>query len=290
MVTVLNIVIGGLLMGGIYALVAVGLSMQYGVGRVLNIAHGEFLMVGAFTTWTLYKLYGMSPLISMVLVGCFLFFTGFFLNRGLFSRLRSVSPSPSVFEANSLLACFGLQFVIQNLAILLWGAELRGYSYLASPVNLGGASFGANRLVTLFFALGISLIFYLFLSLTRIGKGIRAASQDVIGANLMGIDITFVLSLCFALGAMLAGMAGSLISMMYSIQTTMGMEYTVIALIVVVLGGLGNITGSLLGGFILGVIGNLMTYIEPGLTLVAYYVLFMILLLVKPTGLMGKSG
>lgn len=290
MVTFLNAVIGGLLMGGIYALVSVGLSMQYGVGRVLNIAHGEFLMLGAFITWTLYTSYGVSPLISLPFVGAILFCLGFFLDHTLFSRLRRISPSMGAFEANSLMACFGLQFVIQNIAILIWGAELRGYSYLAIPVNIAGAVFGANRIVTLAFALGISLAFYLFLTHTRQGKAIRAAAQDAAAAGLMGVNIHFVLSLCFALGAMLAGVAGCLLSMMYSIQTTMGLEYTVIALIVIVLGGLGSITGSLLGGFILGIIGNIMTYIEPGLTLVAYYVLFMVLLLVRPTGLLGRRS
>lgn len=289
MVFLLNVIIGGLLMGGIYALASVGLSMQYGVGRVLNIAHGEFLMIGAFLAWTFYTSWAISPLLTLPCAAAFLFVAGFLLDRSLFSRLRYISPSIEGFEASSLMACFGLQFIIQNIAILIWGAELRGYNYLAIPINIGGAVFGANRLITLAFALGISFVFYLFLSKTKQGKAIRASSQDIYAAGLMGIDIKHVLSLCFAFGAMLAGVAGILISMMYSIQTTMGMEYTVIALIVIVLGGLGSITGSLIGGFILGTIGSIMSYVEPGLTLVAYYVLFMILLLIKPTGLMGSG-
>ncbi|MCX7857780.1 MAG: branched-chain amino acid ABC transporter permease [Deltaproteobacteria bacterium] len=290
MVTFLNIFIGGLLMGGIYALVAAGLSIQYGVGRVLNIAHGEFLMVGALITWYLFTIYGISPLISLILIAFVFFFFGFLLDRSLFSRLRNISPSVAAFEANSLMACFGLQFVIQNIAIVIWGAELKGFSYMASPVNILGALFGANRLITLAYSLGIAGIFYLFLTKTRYGKAIRAASQDIFAANLMGINIKFVLSLCFAFGALLAGTAGALISMMYSIHTTMGMEYTVIALIVIVLGGLGSITGSMLGGLILGIVGSIVSYLEPGLTLVAYYMLFMILLLVRPTGLMGRGS
>jgi branched-chain amino acid transport system permease protein len=187
-----------------------------------------------------------------------------------------------------MLASFGLLFIIQNLALATWGPEIRGYSYLALPVNLGGALFGANRLVTLGFALGIGLIFYLFLARTRTGKAIRAAAQDPATAALMGVDIKHVLALCFGLGSALAGIAGMLISMSYPVHAVMGLEYTVIAIIVVALGGLGSIPGSFIGGFILGLLGSLVTYFEPGLALAAYYAIFILLLLARPTGIMGK--
>ena len=187
-----------------------------------------------------------------------------------------------------MLACFGLLFIIQNVAILIWGADMKGYSYLAFPVNFGGAVFAANRLVTLGFAVAIGLIFYLFLARTRLGKAIRAAAQDPATAGLMGVNINQVLALCFGFGALMAGFGGTLISMSYKIQPTMGLEYTVIALIVIVLGGLGSIPGSFIGGLLLGLVGSIVTYIQPGLSLVAYYVIFMLLLLVKPTGILGK--
>jgi branched-chain amino acid transport system permease protein len=187
-----------------------------------------------------------------------------------------------------MLASFGLMFIIQNLALTAWGPEIRGYSYLAIPVNLAGALFGANRLVTLGIAVVIGLAFYLFLDLTRTGKAIRAAAQDPATAGLMGVNINSVLALCFGLGAAMAGVAGMLISMCYPVHTVMGREYTIIAIIVVVLGGLGSIPGSFFGGFILGLIGSIVTYLEPGLALVAYYAIFILLLLVKPTGLMGR--
>ncbi len=289
MVTILDVGIGGLLMGGIYALIAVGLSLQYGVARVLNIAHGEFIMLGAFATFSLYTMFGINPLVSLVIVGPIIFIIGFILYRTLFTRLRISSASLPAFEGSSLLASFGLLFIIQNVAILLWGAAPSGYSYLAFPVNLGGAIFGANRLVALLFAIVIGLVFYLFLARTRLGKAIRAAAQDPATAGLMGVNINQVLALCFGLGALMAGFAGTLISVCYSIQATMGLEYTIIAIIVVVLGGLGSIAGSFIGGFILGLIGSIVTYIEPGLALAAYYVIFILLLLVKPTGIMGKK-
>ena len=123
---------------------------------------------------------------------------------------------------------------------------------------------------------------------TRLGKAIRAASQDLTTAQLMGVNTHMVLGICFGLGAMLAGMAGTLISMMYPIEPTMGLPYTIIAIIVIVLGGLGSILGSLIGGIILGLIGSIVGYIQPGLSLVAFYVIFMLILLVRPTGILGK--
>jgi branched-chain amino acid transport system permease protein len=288
MVEILDIAIAGLLMGGIYALIAVGLSLQFGVAHVLNIAHGEFIMLGAFVTWWLYTQLGIDPLVSLAICGPIIFIIGFILYRTLFTRLRTSSASPAAFEGNSMLACFGLLFIIQNAAILTWGADIKGYSYLAVPVNFGGAIFAANRLVTLGFAIVIGFVFYLFLACTRLGKAIRAAAQDPATAGLMGVNINRVLALCFGFGALMAGFGGTLISISFKIQPTMGLEYTIIALIVIVLGGLGSIPGSFIGGLLLGLVGSIVTYIEPGLSLVAYYVIFMLLLLVRPTGILGK--
>jgi branched-chain amino acid transport system permease protein len=286
--TILDITIGGLLTGGIYALTAVGLNLQYGVARVLNIAHGEFIMLGAFATYLLYTLFGINPLVSLSIVGPIVFIIGFLIHNTLFQYLRSSSESIGAFEGRSLLASFGLLFIIQNIALLSWGPEIKGYIYLAEPVNIFGTIFAANRLVALLFAIAIGSAFYLFLVRTRIGKAIRAAAQDPETAQLMGVNIHRMLGLCFGLGALMAGLAGSLISMMFEITPHMGLPYTVIALIVVVLGGLGSIPGSFIGGLILGLIGSIVTYIDPGLSLVAYYMIFILLLLVKPTGILGK--
>lgn len=275
-------------MGGIYALIAMGLSLQYGVARVLNIAHGEFIMLGAFATYSLYTVFGISPLISLIICGPALFIIGFLIHRTLFQYLRKTSESIDIFEGNSLLASFGLLFIIQNVALLIWRADIRKYSYLASPVSILGAIFAANRLVALLFAVILSLAFYIFLTRTRLGKAIRAAAQEPATAQMMGVNINRVLAICFGLGALMAGFAGPLISMMYEVQPVMGLQYTIIAIIVVVLGGLGSITGSLIGGFILGLIGSIVTYFDPGLSLVAYYFIFILLLLVKPTGILGK--
>lgn len=288
LVAVLNIVIAGLLMGGIYALIAMGLSLQYGVARVLNVAHGEFIMIGAFITWMMFTMFGINPLLSLVIVGPFTFIIGFILNRTVFTSLRNKSASAEVFEANSMLATFGILFIIQNIALIVWGADLRAYSYLSVGVNILGARFAANRLVTLLFSIVIGAAFYLFLGHTRLGKAIRAAAQDPKTAGLMGVNIKLVLGLCFGLGALMAGLAGLFISICYSIQPTMGLEYSIIAIIVVVLGGLGSIPGSFIGGFIIGLIGSIVSSWQPTLAVAAYYLIFMLLLLVRPAGILGR--
>ncbi len=286
--TILDVAIAGLLLGGLYALIAMGLSLQYGVARVLNISHGEFLMVGAFLTWFLYTVLKINPLLSLVICGPLLFIIGFLLHRTMFTRLRTSSATTGAYEGSSMLAAFGLLFIVQNSALIIWGSKISGYSYLATTVNIWGALFAANRLVTLAFAIAIGLAFYLFLARTRLGKAIRAAAQDPMTAGLMGVNINQVLAICFGFGAAMAGLAGLLISMCYPINAAMGLEYTIIAIIVVVLGGLGSIPGSFIGGFILGIIGSIVIYLQPGLALAAYYVIFIVLLLVKPTGILGR--
>ncbi len=286
-VKILDIVIAGLLLGGLYALIAMGLSLQYGVARVLNIAHGEFIMLGALGTWFLFR-FGVNRLVFLTICGPVIFIIGFLLYRTVFTRLRTSSASIGAYEGSSMLASFGLLFIIQNISLIVFGSEIKGYTYLAFPVNVGGALFAANRLVALAFAIAIGLIFYLFLVRTRLGKAIRAAAQDPATAGFMGVNINQVLALCFGFGALLAGFAGLLISMCYPVHASMGLEYTIITIIVVVLGGLGSIPGSFIGGFILGLIGSIVTYLEPGLSLAAYYVLFMLLLLIRPKGILGK--
>ena len=285
---ILDVIISGLVMGGIYALIAAGLGLQYGVGRVLNVSHGEFIMVGAFGAWTLFTFFGINPLLSLVICGPVLFAVGFLIHRSLFQYLRGRSESIEAFADSSLLASFGLLFIIQNVALLIWKADIRAYTYLDSSVTIFGAVFAANRLVALLFAIVITSAFYLFLTRTRLGKAIRAAAEDPVTAQVMGVNIHRVLAICFGLGALMAGFAGPLLSMIYEIQPTMGLEYTVIAIIVVVLGGLGSITGSLAGGFILGLVGSIVTYFDAGLSLIAYYVIFILMLLFRPTGILGK--
>jgi branched-chain amino acid transport system permease protein len=283
----LNILIGGLLIGGIYSLVSMGLSLQYGVARVFNIAHGEFMMFGAFITYGLQSM-GVNPLIAVVVNAPIMFIIGFILYRTVFTGIRVRSPNPGVFESNGMLAAFGLYFIVQNIAVLIWGSTPYSFQYLNTSVSLGTADFHLNRIVAAAFAIVIGVFFYLFLASTRSGKAIRAAAQDTATAGLMGVDINFVLALCFGFGAAMAGIAGTLIAVCYPIQTTMGLTYTVIATVIITLGGLGSIPGSFIGGFIIGIIVTGVAYWEPSLAFAAYYIIFIILLLVRPKGIMGR--
>jgi branched-chain amino acid transport system permease protein len=283
----INIFLGGLLIGGIYSLVSVGLTLQYGVARVLNIAHGEFLMFGAFITFTLQKL-GVDPLVTVVIVGPTLFVVGFILYRTIFTTIRIKSPNPGVFESNGLLAAFGLYFIVQNIAAIIWGTKPYSYSYLGSSINVGGALFTQNRIVAAAFAVAVGIIFYIFLNRTRTGKAIRAAAQDTSTAGLMGVNINYTLALCFGFGAAMSGIAGSLISTLFSLDTQVGLLYTVIAIVVVTLGGLGSIPGSFIGGFVIGIISTWVAFWKPVLTVASYYAIFILLLLIRPKGLFGK--
>jgi branched-chain amino acid transport system permease protein len=282
-----NILFGGLFIGGIYSLVSMGLSLQYGVARVFNIAHGEFMMFGAFITYVLQK-HSVNPLVTILVVAPIMFIVGFILYRTVFTHIRVKAPNPGVFESNGMLAAFGLYFIVQNIAVLIWGSTPYTYSYLSRGINIGGQLFLENRIVAAAFAVVLGIAFYLFLASTRTGKAIRAAAQDNATASLMGVNINFVLALCFGFGAAMAGTAGTLISIWQPINTVMGLRYTVFATVIIILGGLGSIPGSFIGGFILGIIQTGVSYWQPGLSTAAFYVIFIIILLWRPKGIMGK--
>jgi branched-chain amino acid transport system permease protein len=288
-VNLLDIVITGLILGGIYALIAVGLSLQYGVGRVLNVSHGEFIMLGALITLTLFLSLNVSPFVSIAIVVPALFFVGYGIHHWLFNYLRKTSANPDHFSGRSLLASFGLLFVAQNLMLLIWGANITGYSYLTTSVSIFGTLYAVNRLVALGVAVGVSVIFFIFITSTRLGKAIRAAAGDPDMAHVIGVNIKQVLSICFALGATLAGLAGVLISLMFELQPSVGIEYTIVAIVVVVFGGLGSITGSLIGGFLLGLVISFVNFIDPSLSLIAFYLIFMLLLVFRPSGILGRQ-
>jgi branched-chain amino acid transport system permease protein len=285
----IDIVITGLILGGLYALIAVGLSLQYGVGRVLNVSHGEFIILAALAAYSLYTLSGIHPLLAIAFIAPALFVIGFVLDRTIFNDLRRTSVNEDHFEGRSLLVSFGLLFVVQNLLLIFWGAGLRGYSILNTPVAILGNRYGLNRVIALVVAVTASVFFYLFIRHTRLGKAIRAAAEHPDMAEALGVNRKRVLAICFGLGAGLAGLAGVLYSLMFDIQASRGIELTVVAIVVVVVGGLGSITGSLIGGFLLGLVIALVNFIDPSLSLVAFYLIFILVLLVKPSGILGRQ-
>jgi len=284
-----DILVTGLILGGLYALIAVGLSLQYGVGRVLNVAHGEFIMVGALATFSLFTVWEVRPVIALGVIAPVLFAIGYGLDWWLFNDLRGSSVNEEHFEGRSLLASFGLVFVMQNMILIYWGGQHRGYTYLNTPVSILGNRYGANRLLALAVAVGVSLALYVFIKRTRLGKAIRAAAESPDMAAALGVNKRRVLATSFGLGAALAGLAGVLYSMMFQLSPSTGIELTIVAIVVVVFGGLGSIGGSLLGGFTLGLVISFVNFIDPSLSIVAFYLIFILVLLFKPSGLFGRE-
>ena len=285
----IDLTIAGLITGGMYALVAVGLNLQYGLMRVMNIAHGEFLMLGAYLAYWAYTLVGLSPLVALPGIFVALFLVGLAVYRVCFRSIARTAPSVEVLEARSLLVGFGLMFLLQNGVFLAWGADLRGYEYLATPVEIAGTRLGANRLVVFLFAVGVSLLLVAVLRFTLLGKAVRAMMQSPTGAQLVGIDTAVLHPVVFGAGLALAGVAGALLSMIYEISPAMGEPYTVTALIVITLGGLGSAPGSLVGGLLLGLVETFGTHMSnPSLKMLLSYGVFVAVLVLRPRGLFAR--
>jgi branched-chain amino acid transport system permease protein len=285
----LELIASGLITGGVYALVGLGLNLQYGLMRILNIAHGEFLMVGAFLTWMAQDALGLHPLVMVPVSFALLMALGMAVHRLTFRRLAATSPNLDVFEARGLMVAFGLMFLVQNFAQAMWGGDLRGYEFWTDPVRIGGAQFAGNKLLLLALSLAFSVALIVLLRLTLLGKGVRALMQSPTGAQLVGIDTERLHPLMFGVGLGLSGVAGCLLSMAYTVSPSMGEPYTVTALIVITLGGFGSMGGALAGGLALGVIEALgMHFTNPSLKSLLSYVVFIGVLLWKPNGLFNK--
>jgi branched-chain amino acid transport system permease protein len=285
----LELLAGGLITGGIYAVVAMGLNLQYGLMRIMNISHGEFLMLGAYFTWLAHTVLGMNALVSLPFVMLALFVLGLAVYWVCFRPISRNAQSAEIVEARSLLIGFGLMFLVQNAAYLAWGADLRGYSYLTETVHVAGMRFSANRLVVFAFALGGSLALLAVLRWTLIGKAVRAMMQSPTGAQLLGIDTRILHPVVFGAGLAFAGAAGGLLSMVYEISPSMGEPYTVTALIVITLGGLGSAAGCLLGGLLLGLVEAFgMHFTSPSLKMLLSYGVLILVLLARPKGLFRR--
>jgi branched-chain amino acid transport system permease protein len=286
----LELIASGLITGGVYALVALGLNLQYGLMRILNIAHGEFLMLGAFITWMAHTAWGVSPLLMIPVSFAVLMGVGIVVHRLTFRRLARTSPTVDIFEARGLMVAFGLMFLVQNFATQVWGADLRGYDYMADPVAIGGAQFTLNKLLLFGLSLAFSIALIVTLRMTLLGKGVRALMQSPTGAQLVGIDTQRLHPLMFGVGLGLSGVAGALLSMTYTITPAMGEPYTVTALIVITLGGFGSMPGALVGGLALGVIEAVGTHLtNPSLKSLLSYAIFIGVLLWRPNGLFVRK-
>jgi branched-chain amino acid transport system permease protein len=286
----IELIASGLITGGIYALVALGLNLQYGLMRILNIAHGEFLMVGAYLTWMMQVSFGFPPLLMVPVSFAVLMALGVVIHWLCFRRLTATSPNLDIFEARGLMVAFGLMFLVQNFVSWIWGGDLRGYDFLTEPVKFGDAQFAGNKLLVFGLALLFAGALIALLRMTLLGKGVRALMQSPVGAQLVGIDTKRLHPLMFGIGLGLSGLAGCLLSMAYTISPFMGEPYTVTALIVITLGGFGSMGGALAGGLLLGVVEALgMHFTNPSLKALLSYVVFIGVLLLRPEGLFARK-
>jgi branched-chain amino acid transport system permease protein len=304
---VLEVLLGGLLLGGMYGLVALGLNLQYGVSRILNLAYGEFLIGGAFIAFftitgatvtmmigtadiTLMKLPPLNPLLSILASAPIAFALNWLIYQYLMMPLVRRAPGQDALDADVVLVTFGLFFVLQGLAMVNWSGDVRGYSFLAQGVDVPGARLALNRLVAFLGACGLALALFLILRHTRVGSALRAMTIDPVAAELMGVDVRKYSALAFAAGGALAATAGMLVSTFISFSATTGAEYTLKALIVVIMAGVGRVTGTLAAGLLLGVVEQLGGYLlDPALTLAINFGLFALILLLRPTGLFTRA-
>lgn len=285
-----NAVLTGLVLGGMYALIAMGLTLQYGVARIMNLSYGEFLIGAAFASYWLFTGWALNPLAGLAFVIPVSFGISYLLYRVLLTPLVRRARTRDALEVDSILATFGMMFIVQGIMLTMFGGAYFSYSFLAVPVTVVGEVLALNRLIAFGLAVLVGLALYLTLTRTRIGTSIRAVAVDPIAAQLVAIDVTRTSALAFALGGALVASAGVLISMFLTFSATSGVVFTMKALIVVVMGGVGNLLGCLVAGLALGLSEALVaTFIDPGLTLAVNFALFLGVLLVKPAGIFGRA-
>lgn len=279
--------VSGLFLGGIYSLVAIGLTLIYGVMGIMNFAHGEFLMIGMYITFWSFTMLGVDPYLSFPIVTILMFIFGILLQRGIFSKvLKSI-------VMNQILLTMGLSSFLVGIAQFFWGAETRNIilDYSSKGLTIGGVVINYTRLIALVVSVVVSLLLYLFLAKTKLGKAVRACSQSRKAANLMGIDVDWIYMFIMGISAALTGIAGVLMAPSYPISPNIGANFSLTAYIVVVLGSMGNFLGAFIGGIIIGLaesFGGLLLGSE--LKQLISMAIFIIILLLKPEGLFGRKA
>jgi branched-chain amino acid transport system permease protein len=285
---VIEVILGGVILGGLYALVAIGFNLQYGMARIVNLAYGEFLMGAALAAFWMYTLLSINPIVGMLFSVPVTFGANWLIYRVLMLPLVRRARTRNELEGETILATFGLLFVLRGAATLAFSADNRYYDYLSEPLQIFGFTFAANRVLAFAMACVFAVAILLILSRTRFGTALRALAIDPVGAELVGIDVRGLAGLAFAGGGALVAVAGTLISTFLTFNPAIGIEFTMKALVVVIMGGVGNMAGSLVAGILLGVAEALCSYyVDSGLTLAVAYALFLIVLVVRPRGLFG---
>lgn len=286
----LDILVSGLLLSGTYALVAMGLNLQYGVARIMNLANGEVLVLGALAAFWLYTTSQISPLLTVILVIPVAFVGNWLIYRFLLQPLVKRSKSQGQLEVDSILATFGMSFVMIGIMVSIEGGFF-AYKYLSEPISILGSTTALNRFVAFVIAVFIGGALYLWLNHTRPGVAVRAVSVSTEASGLVGINVPRVSALAFALGGAITAVGGALISTFITLDASIGVVFTLKALIIVIMGGVGEIRGAIAAAIILGLVETAVaTLIDPGLTLAAAYLIFILILLFRPQGLFGRRA
>jgi branched-chain amino acid transport system permease protein len=283
----LQIVLNGILKGGLYALMAIGMSLIWGVMDIINIAHGSFIMLGAFTTYWLFALFGVDPFVSLIFSIALLFMLGYGVQRYLINYIIRASAFIT------LILAFGIEIFINNLALVSWTADVRKVevAYGAANFSLGNViTIPTVRLMAFLLVILISLILFYILNRTNLGRSIRATSQDLDAARLTGVDVARTYAVTFGMGVGAAGAAGTLWSILFPISPMMGGILTLKSFVVVIIGGLGNMLGPIIGGLALGVAEALGTtwFGSTYENLISFTILVLVLIL-RPKGILGGA-
>ena len=286
----LDIIVSGLLLSGTYALVAMGLNLQYGVARIMNLANGEVLVLGALAAFWLYTTSQISPLLTVVLVAPIAFFGNWLIYRFLLTPLVKRSKTQGHLEVDSILATFGISFILIGIMVSIEGGFF-AYKYLSEPISILGSTTSLNRFVAFLVACAIGAALYLWLNKTRAGVAVRAVAVSTEASGLVGIDVPRLSAFAFALGGAITAVGGALISTFITLDASIGVVFTLKALIIVIMGGVGDVRGAIVAAVILGLVETAVaTLIDPGLTLAAAYLIFVLILLFRPQGLFGRAS
>ncbi|AXS41264.1 branched-chain amino acid ABC transporter permease [Breoghania sp. L-A4] len=286
----MEVLITGVLLSGTYALIAMGLTLQYGVSRIMNLATGETLVAACFGAFWFYTALNVNPVLGVLLVAPLAFVLNWAIYALLLEPLVKRAKNRGQLEVDSILSTFGLMFLFQGFMLLGFGGEYFSYTFLSTAFVIMDHPFGLNRVVAFAAAVVIAGVLYLFLNHTRYGTAIRAVAVDPVSAGLVAIDVSRASAFAFALGGALTAAAGVLLSTFYTFNASMGVIFTMKALIIVIMGGVGDVRGAVLAALILGLAETAVaTYLDPGLTLAATYLLFVVTLLFRPQGIFGRA-
>ena len=284
----LDIIVSGLLLSGTYALVAMGLNLQYGVARIMNLANGEVLVLGALAAFWLYTTSTVSPLLTVLMAAPVAFVGNWLIYRLLLVPLVSRARNQGQLEVESILATFGMSFVLIGIMVSIEGGFF-AYKYLSEPISIIGSTTSLNRLVAFVVAAAIGTALVFWLNYTRPGIAVRAVAVSTEASGLVGINVLRVSALAFAVGGMITCIGGTLVSTFITLDASVGVVFTMKALIIVIMGGVGEVRGAIVAAAILGIVETAVaTLVDPGLTLAAAYLIFVLVLLFRPQGLFGR--